>query len=198
MKPVENRRLGDTSIDENAPKPWTTIGEGRQVGAFNSSDGVEAPAYQRLDVRVGFRDGAENQSTTGLRLDVANPHLQMTFSILATSDEHGIQGDRDCRRRCFRPGCGTIRERFASPHGVAAQRFGIGSGVDRKHTLEQVSGHPVGHQGGEMRPDPVQFRRRSAVRWPADASLGPTTPGTAKSGQLDCDLTALVHLAHRG
>ena len=40
-----------------------------------------------------------------------------------------------------------------------------------------------------MRPDPVEFRRRSAVRWPADASLGPTTPGTVKSGQLDRDLT---------
>jgi hypothetical protein len=120
MKPVENRRLGDASIDENAPKRWTTIGEGRQFGAFNSADGVEAPAYQHLDVRVGFRDGAENLSTKGLRFDVANPHLQMTFSILATSDVRGIQGDRDCRRRCFRPSCGTIRERLASPQ-VSAQ-----------------------------------------------------------------------------
>jgi hypothetical protein len=40
-----------------------------------------------------------------------------------------------------------------------------------------------------LRPDPVPFRRRSAVRWSADASLGPTTPDTAKSGQLDRDLT---------
>ena len=77
MKPVENRRLGDASIDENAPKPWTTIGQGRQFGAFNSADGVEAPAYQHLDVRVGFRDGAENLSTTRLRFDIANPHLQL-------------------------------------------------------------------------------------------------------------------------
>jgi hypothetical protein len=83
MKPVGNRRLDDASIDENAPKPWTTIGEGRQFGTFNSADGVEAPAYQRLDVRVGIRDGADNLSTTELRFGVANPHLQMTFSILA-------------------------------------------------------------------------------------------------------------------
>ena len=75
MKPVEDRRLGDARIDENAPKPWTTIGEGRQFGAFNSADGVEAPAYQHLYVSVGFRDSAENLSTAGLRFDVANPHL---------------------------------------------------------------------------------------------------------------------------
>jgi hypothetical protein len=60
-------------VGENAPKSRTTIGEGRQRGVAGSAGGVEAPADQRLDVRVGFRDGAENLSATGLRFDIANP-----------------------------------------------------------------------------------------------------------------------------
>jgi hypothetical protein len=50
-------------------------------------------------------------------------------------------------RRRFRPDHGTTRERFANPQGMAAQRLGVRSGVDRKHLCQQVSGHPVRHHG---------------------------------------------------
>jgi hypothetical protein len=136
MKPVENWRFGDSGIGENASKSRTSIGEGRQFGAFRSADGVEALADQYLDVRIGFRDGTENLSCTGFSFDVANPHLQVRLSVLSTPDEGGIQGDRDRRRRCFRPDRGTIHESFASPQGMAAQRLRVRSGVDRKHLLQ--------------------------------------------------------------
>ena len=52
MKPVENWRFGDSGIGENASKSRTSIGEGRQFGAFRSADGVEAPAdEQRWRIR---------------------------------------------------------------------------------------------------------------------------------------------------
>ena len=47
---------------------------------------------------------------------------------------------------------------FANPNGMAAQRPRVRSCVDRKHMLQQVSRHPVGHQGLEVRPEPVEFR----------------------------------------
>ena len=136
MKLVENWRFGDSGIGENASKSRTPIGEGRQFGAFRSADGVEAPADQYLDIRIAFRDGTENLTCTGFSFDVANPHLQMTLPILTTPDECGIQGDRDRRRRCFRPDRGTIRESFANLQGMAAQRLRVRSSVDRKHLLQ--------------------------------------------------------------
>jgi hypothetical protein len=40
---------------------------------------------------------------------------------------------------------------------MAAQRLWIRSGVDGKHLLQQVSGHLVAHQGGQMGAEPVQL-----------------------------------------
>ena len=157
--------------------------------SLGSADGVEVLPDQPFDVRLGFRDGAENLTATGFRFDIANPHLEVTLSVLAAPDEGGIQGDRDRRRRRFRPDRGTIGERRASLQGMAAQRLRIRSGVDRKHLLQQVSGHPVAHQGGQMRPKPVQFRCRPAMRWPVDARLDPAARGTTKSGQPHRHLT---------
>jgi hypothetical protein len=125
MKPVENWRFGDSGIGENASESRTSIGEDRQFGAFRSADGVKVPADQCLGVRIGFRDGIENLSCTGFGFDVANPHLQMTLPVLTTPDEGGIQGDRHRRRRCFRPDRGTIRDPFAYPQGMAAQRLRV-------------------------------------------------------------------------
>ena len=104
VKPVEDRRFGDAGIGQNASKARTPIGEGRQFGAFRSADSVEGPADQHFDVRVRSGDGAENLAATRLRFDIANPYLQVTFCVLATPDEGGIQSDRDRRRRRFRPG----------------------------------------------------------------------------------------------
>jgi hypothetical protein len=109
VKPVENRQFGDAGIGQNAPKARTAIGEGRQRDAIYPTDGVEVPADQYFDVRVGSDDGAENLTSMNLRFDVADPNLQVTFAILATADERGVQGDRDRRRCGFRPESGTWR-----------------------------------------------------------------------------------------
>jgi hypothetical protein len=136
MKSVEDWRFDDSGIGENASKSRTSIGEGRQFGAFRSADGVKAPADQYRDVRIGFRDGTENLSCPGFRFDVANPYLQVTLPVLTAPDEGGIQGVRDRRRRCFRLDRGTIHDRFANPQGMAAQRLRVRSGIDRKHLLQ--------------------------------------------------------------
>jgi hypothetical protein len=78
-------------LRQNASKARTPIGEGRQFGAFRSADSVEGPADQHFDVRVRSGDGAENLAATRLRFDIANPYLQVTFCVLATPDEGGIQ-----------------------------------------------------------------------------------------------------------
>jgi hypothetical protein len=66
---------------------------------------------------------------------------------------------------------------------MTAQRFRIPAGIDREHLLQHLSSDSVRHHGGEMRPKPIQFWYRPAMRWPFDASLDPTTPGTVKSGK---------------
>jgi hypothetical protein len=41
---------------------------------------------------------------------------------------------------------------------MAAQGLRVLRGIDREHLLQQISGRPVGHDGGEMRLKPVEFR----------------------------------------
>ena len=103
VKPVEHRQPGDVGISENASKARAPVGEGGQYGAFGSADGVEVPADQHFDVRVGSCDGAENLAATRFRFDVADPHFQVTFCVFATPDEGGIQSDLDRRRHRFPP-----------------------------------------------------------------------------------------------
>src|ERR1700682_3788450 len=123
LKPIENRRFSDAGIGENAPKAWTTVGKAGQRGVLRSADGVKVPADQHRDVRFGSGDGAENLAPASLRFDVAHPYLQVTFSILATSDEGGIQGDRDRRRPRFRLDRGTITKCRAGSQGMAGGRL---------------------------------------------------------------------------
>src|ERR1022692_2868780 len=108
MEPVQDRQIVDASIGENTSKAGTTIGKCSQRGVFSSSDGVEVMTNQHFDIRFGSDDGAENLAAASLCFDVAHPYLQMTLSVLATSDEGGIQGDRDRRRPRFRLDRGTI------------------------------------------------------------------------------------------
>jgi hypothetical protein len=129
---VENRRFQDARTGENAPESGTTIGEGRQHGVLVSTNRVEVLSDQPFDVRPDFRDAAENLTAAGFRFDIANPHLEMTFLVLAAPDEGGIHGDRDRRHRGHRPDRGTPGERRASLQGMAAQRLRIHSGVDGK------------------------------------------------------------------
>ena len=90
--PVERRQLDDAGIGENASKDTAPVGEGGPYGAFGLADGVEAPADQHFDVRVGSCDGAENLADIRFRFDIAGPHFQVTFCVFATPDEGGIQG----------------------------------------------------------------------------------------------------------
>ena len=123
-----------------------------------------------------------------LRLHVADPYLQMTFSVLATSDEGGVQGDRDRRRR-FRRIRGMIPKRRAGCQCAAAHGLFVVAGADREHLLQHVSGRPIGHQGGQVSLKLIQLRCRPAMRRPVDPNLDRTTRGAAKSGKPHRDLT---------
>jgi hypothetical protein len=74
---------------------------------------------------------------------------------------------------------------------MSAHGLRILSGINRKHLLQQVSGHPVRHQGRKMRLKLVEFRRRPAMRRPTNASLDRVTPSTAKTGKTHRDLAKM-------
>ena len=84
-------------------------------------DRVEVAADQRPDVRAGFGDGTENLTATGLRFDIADPHLQRPLALRAAADERRIQGYHDRRRCCFRPDRSARTKRLADLQGMAAQ-----------------------------------------------------------------------------
>src|ERR1035437_3818916 len=115
MEPVQDRQIVEASIGENTSKAGTTIGKCSQRGVFSSSDGVEVMTNQHFDIHFGSDDGAENLAAASLCFDVAHPYLQVTLSVLATSDEGGIQGDR---RQCY-------RRKFRAQHDD-----NVGSGID--------------------------------------------------------------------
>jgi hypothetical protein len=114
------------------------------IAAWQAEEGTTRdgqPHYSALAIAMGlilravFRP-ALRQTEGLIGSIVANPHLQITLPVLTTPDEGGIQGLRDRQRRCFRPDRGTIRESFANPQGMAAQRLPFRSSVDRKHLLQ--------------------------------------------------------------
>ena len=107
----------------------------------------------------------------------------MPLAVCAAADERRVQSHRDRRRYCFRPGRSAPTKSLADLQGTPAQGRIMLSGVEREHPLQQISRGLVGHHGAEICLQPVQFRRRSAVRWPGDASLDPATCGTAKPGK---------------
>jgi len=146
-----------------------------------------ASADQRFGVRAGVGDGAEDLTAPCIRLNIADPHLQMPLALRAAADERRIQGHHNRRRCCFRTGRGALTKNLADLQGMAAQGLMMRSRVDRKHLPQHIRGGPVGHQGAEMRLKPVQLRCRSAMRWPSNASLDPATRGTAKAGKPHCD-----------
>ena len=63
------------------------------------------------------------------------------------------------------------RQVLGDLEAAAAQRLRILADVHREQLPEQGSSRSIGHQGGEMGPQMIQRRGRSAMRWPADASL---------------------------
>ena len=127
-------------------------------------DGLEAAADQGSEVRLGLGDGAEDLPPSGRRLGIADPDLQVPLAGPATPDEGRIQGHHDRlgtgrRRLRLRP----HRQRLGGLEGVAAQGLGIRAGVHREQLRQHLGGRPVGHQGGELRPQPVQLRRGASM-----------------------------------
>src|SRR3954463_2263954 len=60
MKPVEDRKPLDASVERNAPQPGTAVGKRRQHCALGPPDRIEAAADQACEIRVGLRHGAED------------------------------------------------------------------------------------------------------------------------------------------
>jgi hypothetical protein len=55
--------------------------------------------------------------------------------------------------------------------------------------FEYTGGGAVGHAGGKLRPDLIEFGHRAAMRRPPDTSLRPAAAGAAEAGQPERDLT---------
>jgi len=185
---IQDWQVRGPGIGENAPQAGAPVGERRQHRILGSPDGIKAALDLRLDVGIGFGDGAENLPSARLRFDIANLHLQMPLAVLATADEGRIQGHRDRRSRRIRPHRGLIPKVRTDFKGVTAQSLRVVSGAHREHLLQHVSGHPVRHQGREMRLKLIQLRRRAAMRWPTMAGFVAAAPGTAKAGKPHRDL----------
>jgi hypothetical protein len=100
-----------SGIGENAPEPRTTVGKGCQRRALDLPDGIHAPTDQRFEVRISFVDSGENLLPTTLRFDIANPHLQVVFAVLAAA--HEGQGEHDR---------GTAMSGWAAAHAPTALR----------------------------------------------------------------------------
>ena len=115
VKPVKNRRFQDARAGENTRSPGQpSVKAVSTVSLFppTASRFFLISASMSVD---GFRDAAENLTATSLRFDIANPHLEVTFVVLAAPDEGGIHGNRDRRHHRRRPDRGTVDERGAVP-----------------------------------------------------------------------------------
>src|SRR4051794_23770749 len=95
MKPVEDRKPLDASVEKKAPQPGTAIGKRRQRCALGPPDRIEAAADQACEIGVGLRYGAEDLPSSARRLDIADPDLQVPLAGPATPNEGRIQGHHD-------------------------------------------------------------------------------------------------------
>src|SRR4051812_38462663 len=84
---IQNRGLGDTSVEEDAPQPGTAVGEGCQHRRVGASDSIEGAADQCGEIRVGLRHRTEHLPASRGRLDIADPDLDVPLAGLATPDE---------------------------------------------------------------------------------------------------------------
>src|SRR3954451_23449978 len=71
---------------------------------------------------------------------------------------------------------------------MTAQRLRVLANVHREHLPKQGGCRPVGQQSGELRPQPIQLRRRAGVRRPFHACPTRAAASTAEAGQPDRDL----------
>src|SRR5208282_2480204 len=71
VEPVRNWRLRDAGLGQYRSKAGTPVGERGQRGGGSSADRLKTTPEQHRDVRIGFRDSAEDLPTAVGRLDVA-------------------------------------------------------------------------------------------------------------------------------
>ena len=82
-----DRRLRDAGLGQNRLQTWATIGERGHHGVGGSADRLKASVDQHCDVRIGPRDGPEDLPASLIRLDIADAHLQMTFTVITAADK---------------------------------------------------------------------------------------------------------------
>ncbi len=126
---------------------------------------------------------AKTRYSSGLRVDIADTHLDKPLRALATSDEGRIQSQHDRWRRYFRPDRGGLTNCLTNFQGMTPHGLGVPRGVHRKQLLQKIGSRSVGHQRAEVRLQPIQFRCRPAMQWPVEARLAHRACGTAKAGK---------------
>src|SRR5215207_6862605 len=72
---------------------------------------------------------------------------------------------------------------FTERQGTAAQGLVIFASVDRKHLLQHVRRRAIGHQRREVSLQPIEFRRRPAMRRPVNTALDPATSDAVEPRQ---------------
>jgi len=87
---VQNRQTTYASVEEDTPQSWTAVGERGQHRIRCSSDRIEVAADQRREIAVGLRHSIEDLPSSCLRLDVADPDLQVPLAALPAADEGRI------------------------------------------------------------------------------------------------------------
>ena len=172
--------IRDPGIGQNRSQTGAAIGERGQLGIVGSAHRLKAAPDQHRDVGIGPRDGAEDLSASVGSLDIADPNFQMPFAVVAATDESRVQADGDRRRGGRRLNRGGVTKLLTDLERMAAQCLGALAGLDRQKMRQHASGDAKGHQGGKMRSQLIQLRRRPTMRWPADTSLGAATAGAAK------------------
>ena len=180
VEPVDNWRIRDPGIGQNRSQTGAAVGERGQLGVVGSAHRLKVSPDQHRDVGIGPRDGAEDLSASVSRLDVADANFQMPFAVVAATDEGRVQADRDRRRGGRRLDRGGVTKLLTDLERMAAQGLGALAGLDRQKMRQHASGDAIGHQGGKMRSQLVQLRRRPTMRWPADTRLGTATASAAK------------------
>jgi hypothetical protein len=107
------------------------VGERGQLGVGGSTDRLKAAPDHDRDLRVGVRHGAEHLSATAGCFDVADANLQMSFAIVAATDECRVHGDGDRRHGSRRRDRCGVAKLLASSQCVTSQRLRDRSGADR-------------------------------------------------------------------
>ncbi len=87
VEPVEERRLGDTGINQDRAQPGTAVGKRRQLGISRLVDIGKAASDQRLDRGVSLCHCGEHLTSTLGRLNVAEADFQVSLAVLTAPDE---------------------------------------------------------------------------------------------------------------